>query len=91
MAFRIILTIFLVISVVAFPVFFTIGIGVFCIIWFKNYYEIILVAFMGDVLYGTSTPQFFYFRYVMTLSAFILVLLAAFFRKQLFDTGLQKI
>ncbi|MBP7804611.1 MAG: hypothetical protein KA052_00095 [Candidatus Pacebacteria bacterium] len=91
MAFRIILTIFLVISVVAFPVFFTIGIGVFCVIWFKNYYEIIPIAFIGDVLYGTVTPHFFYFRYVMTLSAFLLVLASSFLRKQLFDTGFQKI
>ena len=89
--FRLACTIFIAISVCAFPVFFTIGVGLFAILWFKNYYEIIPLAFFNDVLYGVPLDRFYNFPYIMTVSAAVLVAIAILVRKQMFDTSPQKI
>lgn len=90
-AFRIVCSLFLLISVCAFPLFFTIGVGLFSIIWFKNYYEAIPLAFLSDVLYGAPLHHFFSFQYVLTLIAAVLVLASAIVRAQMFDTTMQRI
>lgn len=91
MSLRIVCTIFLIISACAFPLFFTVGIGLFSIIWFRNYTEIIPIAFLHDVLYGIATTRYFSFPYVMTVLAVALVLLSMFVRSKMFDGGLQRI
>ncbi len=81
--FRILCTIFLIISACAFPLFFTVGIGLFSIIWFRNYYEIIPIAALHDVLYGVPLERFHSFAYVMMLAAVLLVAVSIIVRKQL--------
>lgn len=83
--FRIFCTIFLVISACAFPLFFTIGIGLFAIVWFRSYYEIIPIMFLHDVLYGIPMHRFHSFAYVMTLAALALVAASVAVRRHMFD------
>ena len=83
MPLRLFCTLFLIISVCAFPLFFTAAIGIFAIVWFRNYIEIIPIAFLGDVLYGISMHRFFMFSYVMTLLATVFVLASVIIRRQL--------
>ena len=83
MSLRLFCTIFLVISVCAFPFFFTFAIGVFAIVWFRGYYEIIPIAFLGDVMYGIPMNRFFSFPYAMTLVGAVLVVASIIVRKQL--------
>jgi hypothetical protein len=91
MPLRTLCTIFLFISACAFPLFFTIGVGLFSVIWFKNYYELIPLWFLNDALYGVPLSHFHSLPYVMTLAAVVLVLCAKFVRSQVLDTSLQKI
>ncbi len=86
MTLRLFCAIFLIISACAFPLFFTAAVGLFAIIWFRDYYEIIPVMFLHDVLYGISLHRFFSFSYVMTLTAVALVLISVFVRRQMLDT-----
>lgn len=85
MNFRLVCTIFLVISACAFPLFFTIGVGLFSVIWFKNYYEIVPVAFLSDVLFGVPLERFYSFQYVMTLGSIVILSIAIVVRRQMFD------
>lgn len=91
MPLRLFCTIFLIVSIVAFPAYFTIAIGLFSIVWFRNYYEAIPIAYLGDALYGIPMDRFFSFPYVMTLSATLLVLAAMLVRRQILDTGMPRI
>lgn len=84
-------TIFLIISAVAFPVYFTIAIGLFSIVWFQNYYEAIPIAYLGDALYGIPLERFHTFPYVMTLAATILVLGSIFVRRQMLASPIQRL
>ena len=80
-------TIFLIISACAFPLFFTVAVGIFAIVWFRGYYEIIPIAFLHDVLYGVSLTRFAHISYVMTIMAVVLVLASVIIRKQVFDAN----
>ncbi len=91
MPLRLFCTVFLLLSFAAFPLFFTIAIGLFAIVWFRGYYEIIPLAFLHDVLYGISMHRFFSFPYVMTLAAVVLVLASVLIRRQLFDAHARTI
>ncbi len=84
---RIFCTIFLLLSVCAFPVYFTLAIGIFAAVWFRNYYELIPLYFLNDMLYGAPLSHFFRFPYVMTVIAFVLVLGSIVVRKQVFENG----
>ena len=85
MSLRLLTTLFLVISVCAFPFFFTAGVGIFAIIWFRGYYEIIPIVFLSDVLYGVPLHRFLFFPYVTTLVALALVLISVVVRRYLSD------
>jgi hypothetical protein len=91
MSFRLFCTLFLLVSVCAFPVFFTIGIGLFSIVWFRDYYEAIPLAFLNDAVYGLPMERFFSFPYIMTLVAAVLVLSSVVIRRHVLDTSVQKI
>ena len=91
MPLRIACTIFLFISVSAFPLFFTLGVGLFSVIWFRNYYELIPLYFLHDVLYGVPMHRFFNVPYSMTIAACACVCLAVVIRTQVFDATNQKI
>lgn len=91
MSLRLFCTIFLLISVCAFPLFFTVGMGLFGIVWFRDYYEAIPLAFLGDAIYGVPLARFHSFPYVMTLVATVLVFAAVLVRRQMSDGSLQKI
>ena len=84
--FRIACTIFLLISVFAFPLFFTVGVGLFSVIWFRNYYEIIPLVFLNDVLYAVPLHHFLNFQYVMTAAAVAVVCLSVYVRRSVMDT-----
>lgn len=85
MSLRTFCTIFLLISVCAFPLYFTIAMGIFCVVWFENYYELIPLYFLHDVLYGIPFPHFFHFSYVSTIFAIVLVCVSIFVRKNAFN------
>jgi hypothetical protein len=72
------------VSAVAFPLFLTVPIGIFCLYRFPLFYEIVPIFFIHDVLYGVANPRFFGIPYVMTLFAIIGVALVAGVRKSLF-------
>ena len=91
MPLRIFCTIFLLISVCAFPLFFTIAIGLFSIVWFRDYYEAIPLAYLSDALYGVPMHHFFMIQYVMTIVTAILVFGSVFIRRQVLDNSIQKI
>ena len=91
MPLRLFCTIFLLISVCAFPLFFTKAIGLFSIVWFRDYYEAIPLAYLSDALYGLPMPHFFMIPYVMTIVTALLVLGSVVIRRQVLDTTLQKI
>lgn len=91
MPLRLFCTLFLLVSVCAFPLFFTIGVGLFSIVWFRDYYEAIPLAFLGDAIYGVPLERFHSFAFVMTAAAAILVLASGAIRRQLFDASPRKI
>lgn len=88
---RLFCTLFLLVSVCALPLFFTVAIGIFSIVWFRDYYEALPLAFLGDALYGLPMDRFHSFPYVMTLAAATLVVAAAVIRRQMFDSHPQTI
>ena len=87
MPLRLFCTLFLLISVCAFPLFFTISIGLFSIVWFRDYYEAIPLAFLGDAMYGIPLERFHSFPYVMTLFAVLCVFASMIARRQLLSTS----
>ncbi len=88
---RVLFSLLLIVSASAFPVFITIILGIIGLVLYKNYYELIPIFFIHDVLYGVPRTRYFGFMFVMTAFAFVLVLLAGLLRKQLFHTGPMKI
>ncbi len=91
MSLRLFCTLFLVLSVCAFPFFFTAGIGIFAIVWFRGYFEIIPIVFLSDVLYGVPLHRFLFFPYVTTLIALVCVLFSVLIRKYLSDDSVLHI
>lgn len=89
MPLRIFCTLFLILSIAAFPAYFTIAIGLFSIVWFRNYYEAIPIAYLGDALYGIPMDRFYSFPYVMTLAATLLVLISVLVRRQMLDSRVR--
>ena len=87
MTFRLLCTIFLVVSAVAFPLYFTLAVGVFAAVWFRTYWELVPIYFLNDILYGAPLARFAHVPFVMTILALILVFVSTFVHKQLFDTN----
>ncbi len=83
MSLRIFCTIFLIVSACAFPLYFTIAIGLFALVWFHNYYEIIPICFLNDIIYGESIHRFHNFPLVMTFWAVVFTLILYFIKKQI--------
>lgn len=81
---RIIAFILLLISATAFPLYITAGIGLVCIFYFKNFYEVGIVFFIHDVVFGAPQTRYFDFPYVMTALSFTLVLIWSWLRTKLF-------
>ena len=91
MSLRLCCTLLLLISVCAFPLVFTIGIGLFSIVWFRDYYEAIPLAFLSDAIYGIPERHFHSFPFVMTLAATVLVFAAVLVKRQMFDSAPHRI
>jgi uncharacterized membrane protein (DUF106 family) len=91
MPLRLICTLFLLVSVAAFPLYFTLAVGIFSVIWFRRYYELIPLYFLNDVLYGVPLLRFASFPYVMTILAIVLVVVCSLFRAHTRAASLGKI
>ena len=86
MALRIAVAVLLLIPACALPVVVTIVFGIFALVLYKDFYELVPIFFLNDALYGISMHRFAGFPFVMTLLAIVLVLLSVFLRRSLFDT-----
>jgi hypothetical protein len=84
MSLRTFCTIFLLISACAFPFYFTLAIGLFAVVWFKNYYELIPLYFLHDVVYGVPLAHFYSFSYITTLIGILFVCASVVIRKTVF-------
>jgi len=85
MIWRILAIAILLVSACSFPYIITILLGILFLIIFKNFYTIIPVFFVNDMLYGVSQSHFFHITYAMTLLAIVLVMLSIFFKKYIFE------
>ncbi len=85
MALRIAVIVLLLISACALPVLVTIGGGIIALYFFKNFYELVPIYFVNDILYGVPEHRFASFPFVMTLLAVVLVAASIVLRKTLFD------
>lgn len=90
MIWRIISAIALIIMVVSFPVILTILFGILFLVIFSNFYEIIPIFFVSDMLYSVPQVHFFGFQYCMTLLAIVLVLISVFFKKYIFEGSFMR-
>jgi hypothetical protein len=84
MQLRIFCTLFLLLSVCALPLYFTIAIGLFSVIWFRAYYELIPLYFLHDMLYGITLERLHGFTLVMTLCAVIAVAISIRLKREFF-------
>lgn len=89
MALRIVCGIVLLASAVYFPIYLTFLIALFCLYRFNTYYELPVIFFIHDTLYGIAEPKFFGFRYVMTIVALLLVFIVARVRKYVFNSNMK--
>ena len=91
MSLRLFCTFFLLISVCVFPLYFTLAVGLFAVVWFDLYYELIPLYFLHDMLYAMPIHRFHGFELVMTTSAIVVVLLTDRVKKEMFDTPLGRL
>ncbi|MEI6316568.1 MAG: hypothetical protein WCO65_02475 [bacterium] len=90
MILRIFAAIALVVMVLSFPVILTILFGILFLIIFNNFYEIIPIFFLSDVLYAAPQIHFLGFEYCMTLFAVVLVLISYLFKKYIFEGSFMR-
>jgi hypothetical protein len=81
---RIIFTVVLLIAVCALPIYVSAVLAIIGLCLFKDFYEVIPIFFLHDVLFGIPLHRFFAFPYVMTLLATIGVLLSGWLQKMFF-------
>lgn len=76
--YRVLLTVGLLISVVVFPVWLSVILALIGVVFFKNFYEIIVAAFAHDFLFGTAEHQIFgVFFFATILSLIVLIITEA--------------
>ena len=90
MAIRIAVVVLLLISACAFPAVVTIGGGIIALYFFKNFYEIVPIFFVNDVLYGVPQHRYASFPFVMTLLSAALVAASVILRRTLFDQSFPR-
>ena len=90
MALRIAAVIFIFLSACAFPVYVTIVLGILCLVFFKNFYEIVPLFFVNDAIYGISGARFFGFPFTMTLIAALGLAISMVVRKYFFDAAFAR-
>lgn len=64
MGIRIGATFLILFSVLFLPFIFTVLFALCAILYFKNYYEAILVLFLSDLIYGASETRYFHMYFV---------------------------
>lgn len=90
MALRIAAVIFIFLSACAFPVYITILLGIACLVFFKNFYEIVPLFFVNDAIYGISGGRFWGFPFAMTIIAASGLVVSMLVRKFFFDAGFAR-
>jgi hypothetical protein len=87
MPYRIALSILMLVSAVAFPVFILLILGIVGLILYKNFYEIVPLYFINDVMYAIPQSRFLGFTFVMTALAIVLIFVAHFLHRRVFQSG----
>ncbi len=90
MSLRTFCTIFLFFSACAFPLYFTLAVGLFAVIWFRDYWELVPLYFLNDALYGVPLERFHGVPFVMTIAAALAVGIASVVRRRAFGAAPQK-
>ncbi len=80
-------TIFLFFAVCAFPLYFTVAVGLFSVIWFRDYWELIPLYFLHDALYGVPLERFHSIPLVMTITAAVAVAIVALVGRRAFGAA----
>lgn len=70
--FRIFCDIVLILSLFYLPWWLVAAMGVALLFYFKNFYEIIIIGVLADMVYGIPRKIFFDFEFINTVLAFIL-------------------
>jgi len=81
--FRILAVIFLFISVLFFPIWMTIPLGIIFLFVFNNFYEFIILSLFNDLLYGVEEPRFFTIKFVTFLISLILFFVVKILKKKI--------
>ena len=90
MAIRIAVVVLLLISACALPVAVTLILGIMALFFFKNFYELIPVFFINDILFGLPEHRYGSFPFVMTALAVVLVAASVLLRRTLFDRSFSR-
>ena len=66
-------TLFLILSVFIFPFWVTAVVGILAVAWFPEYYELVGISFLSDILYAGGELRYHNFAMVTTVLAVVLV------------------
>jgi hypothetical protein len=83
MVLRILLSLFLLISILFFPFWVSLIIGIFGIIYFKFFWEAIILFFISDLIFGVKENRFLGITIFSTLLIAIIITIAEFTKKKI--------
>jgi len=83
MALRILANIILLISVLFWPFWLSLLLGLGAMIYFPIFGEAVLLFFISDLLYGTQEMKFFGITYISLIVSTLVLLIIEYFKKKL--------
>lgn len=80
---RVIITIFIFISIFIFPWWLAFLFGIVALIFFENYYEFFVLGLITDSLYNAPMPRYQGFEFVITIATLFLFVVAETLKRRL--------
>ena len=80
---RVIATVVLFLSIFFMPFWVSFIIALCAMMYFRYFFEALILFFIGDLMYGTNEPKFFGITFVLTLTACILFACVEFMKTRL--------
>ncbi len=80
---RILLSFLLLISILFFPYWISVILALFGIIYFRFFWEVVVLFFISDLIFGIKEARFFNIILFSTILSFVILILAQFVKKKL--------
>ncbi|HPS21614.1 MAG TPA: hypothetical protein PLO44_02300 [Candidatus Paceibacterota bacterium] len=82
MLLRILAFIILLFSILFLPFWISIILGIFATIYFRNYWEVVVLFFISDFLYGVQNTKYAFLTFTSGIFALLFLILVEFLKKK---------